>query len=346
MTFTPEHCPNPACPSNHGRAFSFHRRGFYHRKCDGKRVAQFQCRACHKYGSSQTFRVNYRFRRPELDVLVASHLVSKTTIRQTARILGCRRETVETRLARFGIHGWVYHTKQLLGLRAKGGLTGDFQLDELETFEADRRLSPVTLPVLIHQDSRLILHATAGSMAARGNLTAYDESRRIEREKVTGRRTSESAACVTECFKLLKDLVVEPTRSTLKTDEKQLYASLLRRMDLPIRHERTISTAPRTTRNPLFPINHTLAMLRDGVSRLVRRNWGASKMRQRLTLHLGLYIAWKNYVRRRFNRDRPEQSPGQWVGAHSAAATMMEFLRWRVFPWRWKGLPQSPSWAA
>ena len=293
MTFTPEHCPNPACPSNHGRAFSFHRRGFYRRKCDGKRVAQFQCRACRKYGSSQTFRVNYRFRRPEL-----------------------------------------------------GGLAGDFQLDELETFEADRRLSPVTLPVLIHQDSRLILHATAGSMAARGNLTAYDESRRIEREKVTGRRTSESAACVTECFKLLKDLVVEPTRSTLKTDEKQLYASLLRRMDLPIRHERTISTAPRTTRNPLFPINHTLAMLRDGVSRLVRRNWGASKMRQRLTLHLGLYIAWKNYVRRRFNRDRPEQSPGQWVGAHSAAATMMEFLRWRVFPWRWKGLPQSPSWAA
>jgi hypothetical protein len=38
-------------------------------------------------------------------------------------------------------------------------------------------------------------------------------------------------------------------------------------------------------------------MMRDGISRLVRRSWGASKLRARLELHAWIWVVWRNYVR-------------------------------------------------
>ena len=60
--------------------------------------------------------------------------------------------------------------------------------------------------------------------------------------------------------------------------------------------------ARRDRANPLFAINHTLAMLRDGVSRLVRRSWAASKRSRKLQLHLWIWACWRNYVRGITNR--------------------------------------------
>jgi transposase-like protein len=331
MPFLPRFCPNPSCPSHRGQPFRFHRRGTFRRACDGQSVPRFQCLTCRKGFSRQTFCVNYYLKRPELDVRAAWSFVSKTTLRQAARSLGCRRETVELRLRRFGFQGWAYHARQLVRIIERGGLEGAFQLDELETFEADRRLKPVTVPVLIHQESRLMLHAAAGQLPARGNLTGEHAQRR----KLKGRRRpNESKRVVRSSLLVLRALVRDTRRCTLRTDEKPLYGALLRELELPLRHETTLSTVRRDTRNPLFPINHTLGMLRDGVSRLVRRSWGASKKRQRLTLHLGMYIAWRNYVRRRFNRDGETESPGKLVGVQARALGMEELLSWRVFPWR------------
>ena len=120
----------------------------------------------------------------------------------------------------------------------------------------------------------------------------------------------------------------------MKTDEKHLYSFLLKQLDLPILHLTTRSTDPRTTSNPLFPINHTLAMMRDGISRLVRRTWAGSKVKQRLTLHMGIYVSWRNYVRRRFNRDGAEESPAMLVGLQPRALRMEELFGWAVQPWR------------
>jgi transposase-like protein len=334
MNYTPPFCPRPECPTHSTVGFRFRRNGVYQRLCDRVVVPRFKCLSCGKGFSRQTFRVNYRLHRPELDERAAWCFVSKVTMRQAARFLGCRRETIELRLRRFGIQGWAFHAHQLLRIVRAGGIEGDFQLDELETFEGDRRLAPVTVPVLIHQSTRMILHSSAGRMGARGNLSPHQEARRRRREGAVGRRTSESARVVRHSLLTLRGVLKNPSKSTLRTDEKRLYTALLRRLSIPIRHEQTNSKKPRTTKNPLFPINHTLAMMRDGVSRLVRRSWGASKMRERLTLHLGFYMAWRNYVRRRFNRDDASQTPGQLIGLMEGSIGVMELLGWTVFPWR------------
>jgi hypothetical protein len=91
-----------------------------------------------------------------------------------------------------------------------------------------------------------------------------------------------------------------------------------------------LSTAVRNYSNPLFPINHTLAMMRDGVSRLVRRSWAAAKLRERLELHLWIWVAYRNYVRAITNEARHVTS-AMALGIDSGKWKRREMLAWRVF---------------
>jgi hypothetical protein len=118
-------------------------------------------------------------------------------------------------------------------------------------------------------------------------------------------------------------------RVLLETDQKTSYASLARaafgkeRLD----HSRTSSRLPRTAANPLFPINHTEAMARDLIGRLRRESWLSSKKRRYLDLALNVFIAWRNYVRRRFNHD--ELSPAAMLGFAPRRVSESELLTWR-----------------
>ena len=94
-----------------------------------------------------------------------------------------------------------------------------------------------------------------------------------------------------------------------------------------VTHLQTPGTLARMTWNPLFPINHTEAMLRDLMGRLRRESWLVSKRRRYLDLGLQVFIAFRNYVRRRFNGD--EESPAQLLGFVPRRLTPGELLSWR-----------------
>ncbi|MCT4641319.1 MAG: hypothetical protein N4A33_03410, partial [Bacteriovoracaceae bacterium] len=48
--------------------------------------------------------------------------------------------------------------------------------------------------------------------------------------------------------------------------------------------------------DPLFKINHTLAMLRANINRLMRRTWCTTKDPIRLSDHLELFIYYYNQI--------------------------------------------------
>jgi hypothetical protein len=48
--------------------------------------------------------------------------------------------------------------------------------------------------------------------------------------------------------------------------------------------------------DPLFSLNHTMAMLRANVSRLIRQTWCTTKKAERLSDHLALYAYFHNTV--------------------------------------------------
>jgi hypothetical protein len=316
--FKPPLCPRPLCASHQpGAPFPWQRKGAYLRKCDGRVVQRFRCLTCRRFFSVQTFRVDYRLHKPTLHFALLDAFVSKVTQRQAARTLACTRKTVRHRLLLLARHSKAFHVAVLERVRRKGGLTGEFQLDELETYEHSRRLAPVTMPVLIEQHSYFVVHVEAAALPARGNLRPADLEKKRQREKVSGPRRGGSRQAVDRCFEVLGRCVTPGRRVPVATDRKSSYGPLLaRRLSGVCAHARHSSTAERTRLNPLFQINHTLAMMRDGLSRLVRRTWAASKQRQWLAVHAWVWIAYRNYI----------------LGVVTRQFTKRSLFEWRIMP--------------
>ena len=329
MRFQPPHCPYPDCPSRTTGTWRCARWGRYRRKCDGRAAQRFRCATCGRTFSAQAFRLDYRLHRPRLHLDLWPLLISKVTHRQAARLLGCRRRAVAHRLELLGEHCRAFHLSRLRRLAESGGSPGPWMFDELETYEHDRRLQPLTVPVLIHARSYFVVGTEVAPLPCRGGLSERDRRRKLERERTLGRRRSGSRAAVERCLGLLEPLVVG-RRPLIVSDRKKSYPAALRRvLGRGHLHATTPSTARRDRRNPLFPINHTLAQLRDGVSRLVRRTWAASKRGARLARHLWIWICWRNYVRDVTN-EAPGTTPAMLIGAARRPVTREELLGLRV----------------
>ena len=330
MRFQPRACPRPNCPSHSSGHRRWCLKGHFTRDCDGRTVQRFLCLECRRTFSTQTFRVDYRLRKPQLNHGLFGPFVSKVTHRQAARVLGCSRATVAHRLRLLGEHCKSFHLARLARATKDRGLFGTFQLDELETFEHSRRLAPVTVPVLIERSSYFVVSLETAPLPCRGRLSESDRRRKQERERVHGVRKSGSRRAVAKCLEALATFHGVSDVVEVQTDRKTTYASLLRhQFGSRLVHRRYSSTDKRDYENPLFPINHTLAIMRDGISRLVRRTWAASKLRERLERHAWIWIAWRNYVRGITN-DAPGTSPAMAIGIESGKWTVARMCAWKV----------------
>jgi hypothetical protein len=327
--FVPPFCPHASCAAHAGGAtLRYYHDGSYPRAVDGRRVQRYRCTHCQRRFSSQSFRLDFRQQKPRINAPILGCFASKVTHRQTARILRVDRKTVQRRLRVFGPALRRWHAVFLARARQRGGLEGSFSFDELETYEHDRRLMPVTVPVLIHRKSRFIVHLETADLPARGGLSAHDLARKQVREVRYGKRLNGSARAVEDCLLALKAVHAPRVPLEIVTDRKQSYPPLVRRhFARRSAFVRESSSTTRNTLNPLFPINHTLAMLRDQVSRLVRRSWAASKRQAELRHHLWIFTAWRNYLRPMFNHT-PRTSSAMALGLADKRYRAAELLRW------------------
>ena len=325
MSLVPTFCPHAACPSRSGAAhFSCRPRGSYFRKCDQRTVQRFKCLCCPRGFSEQTFRVNYRLKRPDLLAIFFRDRVSKVTHRQSARTLGCSRSTEERHFRRLSGHCKDFHEAQLDEISARGGLGTVFLLDELETYEHHRLKKPVTVPVLIEHSSGFVIDTRAGALPAR-------RRKGQPLPPMAERRKSESREVVQAAFERLRQVTSKEGPLSVLTDEKHSYARILKALfGERVQHSTTPSSRKKDIHNPMSPLHHTLAMLRDGISRLVRENWAASKLRGCLAGHLSIWTCYRNYVRDWKNRC-PRTSPAMVLGALERQWGVAQLLDRRVF---------------
>lgn len=331
MSFHPRFCPHPDCPSRASDLpFRWTRKGFYRRRCDGRRVQRFRCLVCERRFSSQTFRFNFRWHQPRLHLTVFDLLVSKVTLRRMARMLGVSRVTIERRLERLGGFCKSFHQKALSRMAGRGGLTGTFQLDELETFETDRLLKPVTMPVLIERSSSFVVTGEVAAMGPRGNLSPRMQRKRERMEAREGERRSGSTKAVRACLEEWRRVHSPNQPFHFQSDQKTSYQKLFREIcgDRFGSHLRVHSKRTRDHDNPLFPINHTFAVMRDAMSRLVRRNWGVSKIRSRLRTHFWVWAVFRNYVCGITLKTKT--TPAMGVGV-----VLKRLRKEELFYWRW-----------
>jgi len=325
--FRPPRCPNVRCSEHRSpRPRFFRHHGYYHPKCRPHPVPRFRCRSCGRGFSRQTFRADYRDHRPDLNVRLLELLCSGVGLRQSSRLLGLTLRCTEIKFRKLARQ--LRHLHLNLYRQARLPQRVRLQFDELETYETRRNTRPLTLPILIQTDTRFMVWAESATIRPSGRMSdarrraiAEDERRygpRVDRSRASILRTLRRGAAFT------KGMGVR-----LETDEKKAYPRLARRAfrGRSLRHLKSSSKLPRDVHNPLFPINHTEAMARDLMGRLRRESWLVSKKRECLDLHLQVYMAYRNYVRPRFNRDW--LTPAQLLGVVQRRMRATQLLGWR-----------------
>ena len=324
--FQPPRCPYLTCARHLNPApDAFLKHGTYHPKCRAHSVPRFRCRACLRTFSRQTFRMDYRDHRPDLNARLFRALASGLGLRQCSRNLQLSLYCTQLKFRKIARH--LRH----LNLNLRGPLPprASFQLDEFETFEGRRNTRPLSIPMIIEKQSQYIVWAEAATIRPRGKMTRARFAAVAEDEARFGRRRDRSRRSLRRTLARASELTCSMNKVLLETDQKSSYVELARKAFGADRllHGRTSSRLPRTVANPLFPINHTEAMARDLMGRLRRESWLVSKKRCFLDLGLQVFMAYRNLVRRRFNYDR--RSSAEVLGFAPRRLTETEVLGWR-----------------
>lgn len=324
-SFVPPRCPNPACEQHRTPEGVFYwRMGSYRPRCRTEAVPRFRCRVCKRYFSRQTFRYDCRDRRPECNEPLLGFLHSGVGLRQAGRLLKLDVHSVQGKLRKMG------RTFRRLHRNLCPKLAGErtYVLDEEETYEG-ASIRPLTMPVLIDKEHWFVVAMTAGSIR---RLAPPGTRRRRKQdcdELARGPRKDRSQRCVHAVLRVLANRIGD-SRLVLRTDQKGSYAVLAQKVfGDRVQHETTSGLQIRTSFNPLFPINTTLAMTRDNLGRLRRRSWLVTKRAERLRAHLAIFTIYRNYMRRRFNRDEPQQTPAMLLGLLPRQLHSREVLAWR-----------------
>lgn len=326
--FNPPRCPFPPCPAfNNPAKFEggfYARNGFYTAKCRPHPIPRFKCLACGKGFSRQTFRLDYCDKKPYLNAPLFRNLSSGVGLRQSGRTLGLSRRCTELKARKISRHLGHLNRNLTDTLPANCRIT----LDEMETFEGERAVLPVSVPVLVETQSMYVISTDVAAIKPSGTMTEERRQAIQRAENKHGKREDDSVKALSRVFKRLKACCGEETSFTFVSDKKTAYARLLRDFFGPgIEHKRISSKRKRDQTNPLRFINLTNAMARDLNGRLRRESWLVSKQRKFLRLQLHVFAAFRNFIRRRVNR-RPG-TPAQMLGFLPRPARFEELLSWR-----------------
>ena len=155
---------------------------------------------------------------------------------------------------------------------------------------------PVSIALVVSRD-RMIRSLNVASIPASG--PSAEKARKLYGERADLRRPS-----LVEALKQCIPIIDKDT--TFVFDKASDYPSLLQNA-LPFSPKIETYKGRKAAKigfgelkgggwDPLFPLNHTAAMIRANVNRLLRKTWCTSKRQDRLKLHLELYAFFHNQV--------------------------------------------------
>ena len=278
---------NPLCPRCGAGCSVKH--GRYHRFDDAQSIQRYRCTVCGKSHSSATHVPTYRQKRRRLNRLIEMDLCSSTSQRRIAIKHGCARKTVARKVI-FLAQEARKKTAQWL---EQHGPFYSLQWDELITFEHSR-LKPLSVAVMSCTNTRCIIGFGSAAIPASGQIA----KRSVEKY---GKRRNRSGAMRKSVLKSVEKVV--SATASIRTDEHPRYASEIKNAypDMVHRQHQSVRGSltgqgelKRTGFDPLFNINHTLAMMRDNIKRLTRRTWCTTKVANSLDDVIAIYQYYHN----------------------------------------------------
>lgn len=265
------------------------RAGHYYRTSDSKWVQRFSCRICQATYSTATFSHCYRQKKRRKNFKVFELLSSKNSLNRVAKILNLNRKTVVRTFQNRSL--WARYKNRELNFSRPKALIVEF--DDLETFELTK-CKPISVTLAVESQTRRILGFEVSTMAANGMLA--EKSKRLYGPRLDGRKAARK-----RLFKQIAPLVAEG--ALIKSDDNPHYPRCVKRYFPKSKHIRYAGKRGSSTGqgelkkvrfDPIFSLNHTCAMLRDNVSRLIRKTWCTTKRIDRLEEHLCLYAYYHN----------------------------------------------------
>ena len=285
------HISCPHCRQRPDHVIDFRtivRHGRYRRTSDSRSVERFKCRCCQRTFSKATTDECRGQKKRHKNRLIFELLASGVSGRRTARLLRIDRATVARKLI-------------FLGQRARRDLefdtafrrVDDLQFDDLETFEHSK-CKQVSVTLAVESGSRRILGLRVAAMAAKGPLARKARS-------LYGPRADERARARKDLFRELETVVT--AGAVITSDANPYYVRDVKRHFPHARHVAVLGRRGAITGqgelkkigfDPLFSLNHTCAMFRANVCRLIRKTWCTTKKRERLADHLAIYAVYHN----------------------------------------------------
>lgn len=265
------------------------RSGRFYRKSDGQWVQRYRCIECKKHFSSATFNSCYRQNKRQMNEPLRRLLCSGVSQRRAAIILRLNRTTIVRKFLFLSrISAELLMTSNLNKQKARV-----IEFDDLETFE-HTKCKPLSVTLAVESGSRRILGFKVAKMPAKGPLA------HVARKKYPKRADERRR----ERRKLFSELahLVEPD-ALFKSDENPHYPDDVKRA-FPQSHHKTYKgrrgcivgqgELKKIGFDPIFSLNHTCAMLRANINRLIRKTWCTTKKPERLACHIALYSIFHN----------------------------------------------------
>jgi len=216
-------------------------------------------------------------------------------MRRTALLLGTSYNTVAAKMRMLAGTSRHYQARLL----ATKSNVAYIQMDEMETFE-HTKCKPLSIALAVEPETRHILAAKVAIMPAKGPLA------RISRKKY-GPRIDERKQCFKEALAVAAAFCTETPE--IRTDKKSAYRTWIKEVVPGAKHVTTkgrrgcvvgYGELKEGGFDPLFSLNHTAAMVRDNLARMLRRTWCTTKLKNRLQDALDLY-AWMHNERMGFD---------------------------------------------
>jgi transposase-like protein len=285
-------CPNKIC-SHYKKILFVQANGKYFRKNDSKWVKRYKCNSCGKRFSAATFSLAFGQNKRRINDKVFNLLASGVSLRRCAILLKVNRKTIHRKLIYLAAKARIDHQNFLK--KIKLNKTEHMQFDDLITTE-HTKLKPLSVSTAVDAKRRYILDAQVSSIPSFGHLA------KISRAKYGYRENSHNLG-LNKLMNNIKDLV--SAKAIIRSDKHKAYPGVIKKY-FPNSDYQTFEGGrscvvgqgelKKLSNDPLWAINHTYAVLRANINRLIRKTWCTTKDPDRLKDHLDLFISWYNQI--------------------------------------------------
>jgi transposase-like protein len=268
------------------------RYGRFYRQSEARWIQRFKCHQCGRHFSHATGTLEFRQKKRRVNLPLFRLLSSGVSMRRCAFLLRIDRRTVDRKLVYLAKKSREHHSDFLSQIKNQ---VESLEFDDLITSE-HTKMKPLTVSIAVDANRRFILSAQVGRIPAFG-LIAEKARRKY------GRRKSEHHKTLTRLFDEITPTVAP--RALVQSDEHTSYPEFVKKY-LPGREHRRHpggrgaivgqGELKKKRFDPIFTLNHSCAMLRAGINRLVRKTWCTTKNPDRLQMHLDIFIDFYNRI--------------------------------------------------